>query len=130
MVREDRRGAGGSVLAGWQAGRVDRTELLGRLAQHYKASGWSVKELSDGTLAAAGPGGVTWIGTAITATDLESESLGERLLELADRRMEGGGELCPLDVIAPEDCESRLSSTLERVGLASRRNVSIYSIAA
>lgn len=120
-----------SVLDGWQARSiVDREELLRKLESHYKSSGWTVQRASDGTLVAAGPGGVTWLGTAITPPDLTSEDLEERLCELAARRMDGGGELCPLDVIASEDCEPDLNATLERIGLAHRRHVSVYSVAA
>lgn len=73
---------------------------------------------------------MSWLGTAVIPPDLESEETEERLRDLADRRMENGGELCPLDVIASEDCESELNATLARIGLADRRHVSVYSVAA
>ncbi|CAN5584006.1 hypothetical protein BH20ACT15_BH20ACT15_15930 [soil metagenome] len=109
---------------------MDRDALLSKLETHYRKSGWKVKREADGTLAAAGPGGVTWFGAAVTESDLDSEDFPDRLSEMAERRMEGGGELCPLDLIAPEDCEGDLGATLSRLGFGQRRNVSIYSVAA
>lgn len=106
-----------------------RRELQKKLEDHYRGSGWTVKRASDGTVYASGPGGVTWIGAAITAADLEDESTGERLREMAERRMEGGGELCPLELLPSADCAQELKSLLHRIGIADRSNVAVYSLA-
>jgi hypothetical protein len=41
--------------------------------------------------------------------------------------MPGGGELCPLDLLAGADCESSLRGLLARVGLSARPHVSVYA---
>lgn len=106
-----------------------RRELLEKLEIHYRGSGWSVKRAGDGTLYANGPGGVTWIGAAITPEDLEDDGVEERLRSMADRRMEGGGELCPLELLPSSDCTEDLRALLGRIGLADRSNVAVYSLA-
>lgn len=107
-----------------------REQLLDQLRSHYASHGWSVKQDEEGTLLAAGPGGVTWLGTALVSSDLASETVEERLIELSERRMPGGAELCPLDLIAEDACEAEVRALLDRLGLAGRPHVSLYSLAA
>lgn len=109
---------------------AEREELLGRLEAHYKGSGWSVKRDGDGTLHADGPGGVTWIGAALTSAELADEQIERRLLEIADRRMPGGGELCPLDILPARDCAAEVEALLDRLGLGGQPHISVYSLAA
>lgn len=108
---------------------ADRRELIEKLEAHYRSSGWSVKRAADGTLYANGPGGVTWIGAAVVSADLEDGIIAERLLEMADQRMEAGGELCPLELLPSPDCERDLKELLARIGIADRSNVDVYSLA-
>lgn len=108
----------------------DRKELLARLEAYYRSQGWPVSHAGDGTLVASGPGGVEWLGTAVVAADVDSEEIEQRLVELADRRMPEGGELCPLDLLAAPECEPQLRSLLKRLGLSERPHVSVYSLAA
>jgi hypothetical protein len=108
---------------------VARERLLATLESHYRESGWTVERSPDGTICASGPGGVTWIGAAVVPTDLEREDLGERLIELATRRMEGSGELCPLELLPSSECDDALRSLLSQIGLARRSNVAVYSLA-
>jgi hypothetical protein len=98
-----------------------REKLNRRLEEHYRGQGWPVVRSDDGVLHASGPGGVTWLGAAI---------VGKRIVDLAERRMPKGGELCPLDLLASEDSESGLRELLERTGLSARPHVSVYSEAA
>lgn len=105
------------------------TDLLDRLSAHYRSSGWKVERAEDGTLRAAGPGGVTWVGTAVRPDDVASDELEDRLTKLADQRMPQSGELCPLDVVVAEDAESGLRGLLDRTGLSARPHVSVYSLA-
>lgn len=107
-----------------------RAELLETLESHYRGSGWRVKRGDDGTLFADGPGGVTWIGRAVVPADLEDDGVEERFRELADRRMEGGGELCPLELLPSADCKRELEELLGRIGIAGRGNVAVYSFVA
>ena len=108
-----------------------RAGLIERLEDYYRGCGWSVKHSSDGTLAAAGPGGVTWHGAAILPEDVARAGwLDERLVELAERRMPGGGELCPLDLLPTEDAEPALREALDRTGLSHRPHVSVYALTA
>jgi hypothetical protein len=111
--------------------RVDRSrdDLTQRLADHYRGQGWTTRTEADGTILADGPGGVTWIGAGITSSDLSSGGLDARLAELADRRMPHGGELCPLELLPATDCVAELEGLLERLGLAERRHVVVYSLA-
>lgn len=108
---------------------VVRERLLATLETHYRQSGWTVERSPDGTICAGGPGGVTWIGAAVTRSDLERPDLAERLTELAARRMEGSGELCPLELLPSSDCDDDLRALLGRIGLAGRSNVAVYSLA-
>ena len=64
-----------------------RQELLGTLERYYRGCGWSMEWAEDGTVRAAGPGGVTWIGLAVVPEDLTTEDFGARLLELSEQRM-------------------------------------------
>jgi len=56
--------------------------------------------------------------------------LESRLVDLADRRMTHGGELCPLELLPAADCVDELEALLERLGLADRRHVAVSSLAA
>ncbi|HSH22284.1 MAG TPA: hypothetical protein VK992_06700 [Candidatus Caenarcaniphilales bacterium] len=103
-----------------------RQELRTRLEDHYRSQGWSVERAADGTLHAAGPGGVTWVGATVVPTDLGSPHFAERLVELSARRM-SGGELCPLDVLAAEECAGEVRTLLDRLGLAGRPHISFYA---
>jgi len=40
--------------------------LTDRLIDHYRGQGWPTRTECDGIVLADGPGGVTWIGTAVT----------------------------------------------------------------
>lgn len=108
----------------------ERERLLTRLEEHYRDQGWAVKREDEATLAATGPGNVTWIGRAVISDDLTSGDLEGRLDELAARRMPEGNELCPLDLLPDASCEAELKSMLERAGLSERPHVSVYSLAA
>ena len=109
---------------------ADRNALLARLEEHYRLHGWPVRREDDGTLRASGPGGVTWIGSALVREDVVAESLDEKLTQLADTRMPVGGELCPVDLLAAEDCEEQVRAALNRLRLDERPHVSLYSSAA
>jgi hypothetical protein len=109
---------------------VERRHLADTLENHYRSQGWPVEKAQDGLLRASGPGGVTWLGAAVVSDDLASEDFAERLVDLASRRMKGGAELCPLDLLAAPECEGELRSLLDRVGLGGRPHVSLYSRAA
>lgn len=106
-----------------------RANLTTMLREHYRRGGWAV-EAADGILEAAGPGGVTWIGRAVTSEDFQDGSFEAEIVDLAERRMERGGELCPLDLLPHEDCEPKLRELLARTGLDRRPHVSVYSLAA
>lgn len=106
-----------------------REELITQLEAHYRSNGWRVAAADDGTLVAEGPGGVSWLGAPVVTDDFASGDLEERLSELADRRMPGSGELCPLDLLPARECESDLRALLERLGLSRRPHVSLYSLA-
>lgn len=86
--------------------------------------------MDEGLVLAAGPGGVTWIGAPVTRDDLDSGSLEARLPDLAERRMERGGELCPLELLPDPGCEGDLRSVLARLGLDRRPHVAVYSLPA
>lgn len=104
-----------------------RQELLGHLDAYYRGCGWPVERAEDGTVRARGPGGVTWIGLAITADDLLDPRLRARLVALSAERMETG-ERCPLEVLPAADCASAVRVLLAELGLVDL--VSIYSLAA
>lgn len=108
-----------------------RNQLRDRLESHYRSYGWAVTHRPDGTLEAAGPGGVNWYAAAIIAEDLsQPDLLDERLAALATTRMPEGGELCPLELIATADCEAGLRAALDRTGLSARPHVSVYALSA
>lgn len=106
-----------------------RQELQALLAAHYHANGWKAVVAADGTVRAAGVGGVTWIGLAVTADDLTEDGFEARLLTLASERMPRG-ELCPLELLPTTACVADLRSVLERLRLRDRGNVEVYSTAA
>ena len=87
-----------------------------------------MKRMDESTVLADGPGGVTWIGRAVVREDLRDEATGERFREFAERRMEGGGELCPFELLPSPDCFDELEQLLERIGIAERGNVEVYSL--
>lgn len=107
-----------------------REQLLKALETHYRESGWRVRRQDDSTVFADGPGGVTWIGTAVVPEDLRREDIEERLRALAEKRMEGSGELCPFELLPSADCQDELRELLSRIGISERSNVAIYSFAA
>ena len=107
----------------------ERKRLTEMLRSHYHSSGWKV-EADDGRLEATGPHGVKWIGRAVVPEDLQSEEFEAEIIDLADRRMPGGGELRPLDLLPAPECREGLDGLLERTGLARHTHVSVYSIAA
>lgn len=105
-----------------------RQELLNELERYYRGCGWSVERVDDGTVRAAGVGGVTWIGMAVVAEDLASDDFPDRLLELSNARMGANGVRCPFDLLPDADCADELRSLLQRLYLIER--VSVYSLAA
>lgn len=107
-----------------------RQELLDTLERHYRSCGWKVESADDGTVRAAGPGGVTWIGLPVTPEDLSSESFDAQLVELAEQRMPRGGELCPFELLPAVECADDLREALARLRLDARGNVAVYSLAA
>lgn len=109
---------------------TSRDQLTRRLTEHYRGQGWVTRDDEDGIVLADGPGGVTWIGAAVVAHDVASGELESRLVDLADRRMTHGGELCPLELLPAADCVDELEALLERLGLADRRHVAVSSLAA
>lgn len=108
---------------------TSRDQLTRRLTEHYRGQGWVTRDDEDGIVLADGPGGVTWIGAAVIAHDLASGEFESRLIDLADRRMSQGGELCPLELLPAADCVYELEGLLERLGLTDRRHVAIYALA-
>lgn len=105
-----------------------REELLGRLETYYREGGWPVKRDEDLVLA-SGPGGVTWLGRAVVPEDLADDAwLEARLVELADRRMPVGNQLCPLELLPTPECKDGLQAVLDRSGLGSRGHVRVYSL--
>lgn len=106
-----------------------RSQLRDRLEATYRRYGWPATRRADGTLQAAGPGGVSWHGLAIVADDLaDPTGLDKRLLALATTRMPEGGELCPLDLLPAAGCEDDLRAALDRTGLSARPHVSVYAL--
>lgn len=104
-----------------------RQELLDELARYYESCGWRVERAADGTVRAAGTGGVTWIGLAVVPEDLRADGFGERLLELCEQRMPAG-ERCPFELLPDESCADELRDVLAGLRLSER--VSVYSLAA
>lgn len=107
-----------------------RRELTEKLRAHYRASGWKVAKTADGLLEAVGPHGVKWLGRAVVAEDLRDEAFETEILDLADRRMPNGGELCPLDLLPAPDCATELRELLDAMGLGRNTHISVYSVAA
>ncbi len=105
-----------------------KQELLDELERYYRSCGWKVEREADGTLRAAGTGGVTWIGMAVVVSDLEQKDFADRLVELSDIRMAENGARCPFELLPDPDCAGEVRSLLERLRLAER--VSVYSLAA
>jgi hypothetical protein len=107
-----------------------RKELTEQLRSHYRSSGWKVSSNGDGLVEAIGPHGVKWIGRAVVRDDLFDQGFEAEIIDLAERRMPEGGELCPLDLLPAEDCVIELRELLERTGLHRHTHVSVYSLAA
>ena len=104
-----------------------RDLLLDQLERYYRGCGWKVERAEDGTVRAAGVGGVTWIGMAVLADDLGDEEFETRLVELSDIR-ESDGARCPFELLPEPDCASQVRSLLDRLRLSER--VAVYSLAA
>jgi hypothetical protein len=106
-----------------------KQELLGELERYYRSCGWKVERATDGTVRAAGPGGVTWIGMAVVPDDLAADDFDAQLIDLSEQWMPKGA-LCPLELLPAAECAEELRTTLARLRLADRGNVSVYSLAA
>jgi hypothetical protein len=106
-----------------------REQLLDELERYYRSCGWKVERGPDGTVRAAGAGGVTWIGLAVVESDLADESFAARLLDLSEQRMPRG-ELCPLELLPDEPVASALRELLSGLRLSERGHVEVYSLAA
>ena len=106
-----------------------KQELSGRLEACYRGFGGRVERADDGTVRAAGPGGVTWIGLAVVPEDLAAADFEARLLALSEQRMPHG-ELCPLELLPADECAGDLRAVLERLRLSERGHVGVYSLAA
>lgn len=104
-----------------------RADLLAQLETYYRGCGWKVERVDDRTVHAHGPGGVTWVGLAVVNDDLSDETFVAQLSELSARRMESGGERCPLELLPNPACADELRSLLARLRLTDR--VSVYSLA-
>ena len=107
-----------------------RQELLDELERHYRGCGWKAERADDGTVRAAGPGGVTWIGLPVVPEDLADEGLADRLRALSDERMPGGRELCPLEILPDPACADEVLRLLDGLRLRERGHVEVYSLAA
>lgn len=107
-----------------------RQELRTLLESYYRSCGWRVEHAGDGTVRAAGIGGVTWIGLPVVKADLETPDFEERLVSLSEERMPHGGERCPLELLPDEECADEVKSLLDRLRLRERGHVEIYSVAA
>lgn len=107
-----------------------RTLLLDRLEAHYRDCGWKVQSRDGYSIRATGPGGVTWIGMAVAGDDLADDATEQRLLHLSDERMDGGRIVCPFELLPDPACADDLRTTLERLQLAERGHVTVYSAAA
>ena len=104
-----------------------RQELQAKLVEYYRGCGFKPEVADDGTVRAAGLGGVKWIGVPILAEDLDSLSV--RLLELGEERMPAG-QLCPLELLPDASCQEDVREVLRQTRIADRRYVEIYSLAA
>jgi hypothetical protein len=105
-----------------------RQRLLDELERYYRGCGWPVERANDGTLRATGTGGVTWIGMAVVAADLEGAGFEQRVVELSDVRMGDHGIRCPFELLPDDDCAAEVRSLLDRLRLSGQ--VSVYSLAA
>lgn len=106
-----------------------REELRAKLDAYYRACGWNVTSAGDGTVRATGLGGVTWIGLAVVADDLEDPAFARRLEALSDERMPTG-QLCPLELLPAEECAEGLRALLDELRLRERGHVEVYAVAA
>ena len=106
---------------------MTRADLLAQLETYYRGCGWKVEPVDDRTVHAHGPGGVTWVGLAVVSDDLREGAFADRLSELSARRMESGGERCPLELLPDPACADDLRSLLTTLRLTDR--VSVYSLA-
>ncbi|MEX0674098.1 MAG: hypothetical protein WD067_04940 [Gaiellaceae bacterium] len=104
-----------------------RQELQAKLVDYYRSCGFKPRVAEDGTVRAAGLGGVTWIGLPILAEDLGG--LPQRLHELSAERMPTG-QLCPLELLPEAGCEDEVRAVLRETRIADRRYVEVYSLAA
>lgn len=105
-----------------------RDELTERLERRYRTIGWRLVDSEPPLLEAVGPHGVKWIGRAVINEDFESEGFEAEILELSERRMPEGNELCPLDLLPAEDCRDQLDELLRRNGLADDPRISVFRI--
>lgn len=108
---------------------ASRADLVAHLEAYYRRCGWKVERAEDGTVRAAGLGGVTWIGLPVVGDDLADPGFGQRLLALADERMPAG-QLCPLELLPAQDCAAELRGLLDELRLGDRGHVEVYSLAA
>ena len=104
-----------------------RQALLDELERYYRGCGWKVERVGDGTVRAAGTGGVTWIGMVVLADDLGDDALAERIVDLSDVR-ESDGARCPFEILPEPECAGEVRSLLDRLRLSER--VAVYSAAA
>jgi hypothetical protein len=105
-----------------------RERLLGELERYYRGCGWKVERADDGTVRAAGVGGVTWIGMAVVGDDLADGSFPDRLVELSDVHMPADGARCPFELLPDAACAAAVISLLTTLRLHER--VTVYSVAA
>lgn len=106
-----------------------RQELQDELERYYRGCGWTVERAGDGTIRAAGAGGVTWIGMAVVLDDLaDAAAFADRLVALSDVRMSQDGARCPFELFPAPECAGEVHALLSRLRLADR--VAVYSLAA
>lgn len=105
-----------------------RQQLAAVIEKHYRSNGWKVERRDDGTVRAAGLGGVTWIGLPVVTADLDDEQFEHRLLTLGEERT-AEGKRCPLELLPADDCTEGLRSLLRRLRLDERGHVEVYSTA-
>ena len=106
-----------------------KRQLNELLVSHYRSSGWKVEQAEDGTVRAAGPGAVTWIGLAVAPDDLTDDGFADRLRALGEERMPAG-ERCPLELLPAEECAPQLRSLLAELRLDHAGHVEVYSLVA
>lgn len=106
-----------------------RATLSELLEAYYRRCGWKVEQYDDGTIRAAGLGGVTWIGLPVIPDDLDDTDFPSVLRSLSEERMPTG-ELCPLELLPAAECADDLRSLLVDLRLADRGHVEVYSVAA